>query len=71
MAVYRVWAESISYVFVDIEAESEEKAREIADVLDGGDFHEDGFGDWVFGDVQKMDDDVEPDFHQADFDEEE
>lgn len=66
MAVYRVWAESISYVYVDIEAESEDRAREIADILDGGDFHEDGFGD-----VQKMDDDVEPDFHQADFDEEE
>ena len=46
--VYRVWAQSISDVYVDIEADSEEKAREIAEELDGGDFHDDGIGDWVF-----------------------
>ena len=68
--VYRVWAQSISDVYVDIEADSEEKAREIAEKLDGGDFHDDGFGDWVFGSVVEMED-VDPDYTQDEFEEEE
>ena len=41
---FRVWAECISDVYVDIEADSEEEAREAAEELDGGDFHEDYTG---------------------------
>lgn len=59
---FRVWAECISYVYVDIEAESEEKAREAAEELDGGDFHDDGMGDWEFGSVAELDDDAEVDY---------
>ena len=59
---YRVWAECISYVYVDIEAESEEKAREAAEELDGGCFHNDGNGDWEWGSVAELDDDAEVDY---------
>lgn len=61
--VYRVWAQCISDVYVDIEAESEEKARELAEDIDGADFHDDGIGDWVFGSVAEMED-VDPDYTQ-------
>ena len=63
MAVYRVWAESISYVYIDIEAESEDKARELAEQIDGGEFHEED-GSWEYGSVTEMEDDVEPDYRQ-------
>lgn len=61
--VYRVWAQCISDVYIDIEAESEEKARELAEDIDGADFHDDGIGDWVFGSVTEMED-VDPDYTQ-------
>lgn len=57
---YRVCAKSISYVYVDIEAESEEKALEAAEWLDGGEFNDDGCGDWEFGNVYECD--VAPDY---------
>lgn len=44
---YRVWARHITYVFVDIAAESPEDAMEAAESLDRGGFREDG-GDWEF-----------------------
>ena len=65
MAVYRVWAESITDVYIDIEAESEEKAFEIAHEVDGGEFHEDG-GDWKFGSVYEVVN-VDPDYTQEEF----
>lgn len=62
MAKFRVWAESISYVYVDIEAESEDAAYDYAkNVVDGGDFHEDD-GDWEMGSVMELDDDADVDF---------
>lgn len=63
--VYRVWAQCISDVYIDIEADSAEKARELAENVDGADFHDDGFGDWEFGSVAEMDD-VDPDYLQED-----
>lgn len=57
---YRVCAKSISYVYVDIEAESEEKALEAATCLDGNEFNDDGYGDWEFGDVYEWD--TDPDY---------
>lgn len=49
MAVYRVWAECISDVYVDVEANSEEEALEYAANLDGGVFVDSGEGDWELG----------------------
>ncbi len=55
MAMYRVWAQSISDVYLDVEAESEEEAYEIASEADGGEFIEDPTGgDWIMGDVMKI-----------------
>lgn len=66
--VYRVWAQCISDVYIDIEAESEEKARELAEDIDGADFHDDGIGDWVFGSVAEMED-ADPDYTQEELEE--
>lgn len=67
MAKFRVWAASISYCYLDVEAEDEDKAKEIAEEVDGGEFHEDCFGDWEWGDVAPLDDDAEVDYSQKDF----
>ena len=62
MAKYRVWAESISYVYVDIEAKSEDAAYDyVKNYVDGGDFHEED-GDWEMGAVMELDDDADVDF---------
>ena len=47
MALYRVWAQSISDVYLDVEAESPEEAIQIADATDGGDFIDSSYGDWI------------------------
>ena len=68
--IYRVWAESISDVYVDIEADSMEDAYKIADeYLDGGDFVEDPLGgEWQLGSAVEMEDeDIEPMFYAKDF----
>ena len=66
MAKFRVWAESVDYYYVDIEAENEEAAYKYADeFVDGGDFHGDcAFGDWEMRPdlTHKLDDDVYVDF---------
>ena len=47
MAKYRVWAQCISDVYLDVEAESKEEAIAIAEIADGGDFIDDPTGgDW-------------------------
>ena len=66
MKVYRVWAQSISDVYIDIgvnDDEDENKALELAKEVDGGDFHDDGYGDWVFGSVMEMEN-TDPDYIQ-------
>ena len=55
MAKYRVWAECISDVYLDVEAESEEEALEIAAETDGGDFIDSGTGDWDLGSAILLD----------------
>ena len=63
MAKYRVWAHSISDVYIDIEAETEEQALEAAKEVDGGDFHEDIFGcGWEFVDIVPLEDGDDVDF---------
>ena len=61
---YRVWAQCISDVYVDIEADNEDQAYEYAKYeLDGADFHEDPCGGaWEMGSVDELDDDAEVDF---------
>ena len=70
MKVYRVWARCIAYVYVDIEAENADKARELADDLDSGSFHDDGYGDWEFSDVSEIEN-VDPDYTQEELEEDE
>lgn len=50
MAKYRVFAKMTSYAYLDVEAETGEKAKEIAENTDGGVFTE-GDGDWEIGDA--------------------
>ena len=67
MAKYRVFAKSIGYVYLDVEAENVYKAMEIAEEADGGDFHEDG-GGWEFSDdVMELEEDAAVDYKYSDF----
>jgi hypothetical protein len=62
MAKFRVWAKSISYVYLDVEAENVHEAMMVADEVDGGDFHEDSSG-WEFSDdVEEIDNDADVDY---------
>ena len=62
MAKYRVWAQSISDVYLDVEADSEEEALQIAEDADGGEFIDDPTGgDWIMGSVFEIEDDDEDD----------
>jgi hypothetical protein len=45
---YRVFYKSTDYVYLDVEAGSPEEAKEIAKNTDGGEFKEDGVGDWEY-----------------------
>ena len=46
MAKYRVFAKITSYAHLDVEAETVEKAKEIAENTDGGEFIDTGDGGW-------------------------
>lgn len=48
MANFRVRYKSISYVYLDVEADSIAEAKDIAENTDGGEFLEDGVGDWEY-----------------------
>ena len=57
MAKYRVWAECIDYVYIDVEAENKEQAYEFArDYVDGGEYHNTCHGDWEMDSVDELDD---------------
>ena len=45
---YRVMYKSTEYLYIDVEADSIEEAIEIAENTDGGEFIEDGVGDWEY-----------------------
>ena len=49
MALYRVWAKMTSYVYLDVEAEDEYEAVDIAEETDGGMFTEDYYGSMEAG----------------------
>lgn len=46
MATFRVWAKTICYSYLDVEADSEDQAIKIAEEADGGDFSPTEDGDW-------------------------
>ena len=48
MAKFRVKYRSIDYVYLDVEADTFEEAKEIAKNTDGGEFIEGGIGDWEY-----------------------
>lgn len=67
MAKFRVWAECIHDVYLDVEAETEEEAKEIAEAADGGDFHDDPTsGEWKVGSAYPLEDDDEVDYTYED-----
>lgn len=55
---YRVWAKMSTDAYLDVEAEDEDEARNIAEEADGGDFIPDDdpySGDWEITDVEPLD----------------
>ena len=43
MSKFRVHTKSVSFLYLDVEAESEEEAREIAEDTDAGEFEQIGY----------------------------
>ena len=70
MAKYRVCVESVDYLYIDIEADSPEEAKEFADQnVDGGEFHGNSTDvDWRYTDVIELDDSAEVDYSAYDND---
>lgn len=54
MKKFKVVASSISYYTVEIEAENEDEAWDMAREIDGGDFEPDGDGDWEIYSVAEV-----------------
>lgn len=65
MGKYRVCAESIDYLYIDIEADSPEEAQEFADAfVDGGEFHGNASDvGWRYTETIKLDDDALVDYN--------
>ena len=53
--IYRVLASSITYYAVNVEAETEQEAWDIAGQLDGGDFMELDSTDWQIDNIVQAD----------------
>ena len=49
MPRYKVTASMITDLYIEVEADSEEEALQIAEDADGADFIEEGCGDWEMG----------------------
>jgi len=54
MKKFKVIASSITYYTLEIEAESELRAWQLAKEADGGDFEPDGEGDWDISSVEEV-----------------
>jgi hypothetical protein len=55
MKTYKIIASSITYYKIEIEAENEDEAYQIAKYhADGSDFREIGLGDWEICDIQEI-----------------
>ena len=46
MKKFRVYVESTSDYYIDVQAKNQEEAKEIAENTDGGEFIENGLGSW-------------------------
>jgi hypothetical protein len=55
MKKFKVTASSITYYTIEIEAETELRAWQLAKEADGGDFTQDGIGDWEIIEVCEVD----------------
>lgn len=53
MKKYIITASSITYYTLEIEADSLEEAQDHARAADGGDFTQDGMGDWEIVEVRE------------------
>jgi len=53
MKKFKVTASSITYYTIEIEAETELRAWQLAKEADGGDFKQEGEGDWKIYDVKE------------------
>lgn len=51
MRHYKVWAKCISYCYLEVDAETEDEAWEIAEETDGGVYTESPYGDWEIVEV--------------------
>jgi len=54
MKTYRILASSVEYLYLDIEAENEEEAWQIAYDSDGFDYKSQGLGDWQIDSVSPI-----------------
>lgn len=54
MKTYIVTASSITYYTLEIEAENQYDAYDIAHNADGGDFTPDGVGDWAIVEIREV-----------------
>jgi hypothetical protein len=54
MKTYQVLASYTTYCTVFIDAENEDEAHEVATQMDGGDFKQDGYGDWNIDQVMEF-----------------
>lgn len=68
MPKWRIWAESISDVYLDVEADTFEHALEVAYDADGAEFHDSSSGTWIIsGTEYKLEDDATVDCSYDDF----
>jgi hypothetical protein len=52
MQTYRIYASMIDYVYLDVEANSLEEARDIAYDADGSEYKRQGMGDWHLDSIE-------------------
>lgn len=65
MAKFRIYARSVDVLHVDIEAENEEQAMEMYQLIDGDSFHQsDGY--FEFSEIDELPDDAGVDYREED-----
>ena len=69
MAKFRVWARSITDVYIDVEAKDRYEAEARARLLDGGDFITTPYGNWEYGTVAPLPDNSAVNFDNEYFEE--
>ena len=54
MKKYRILASSVNYFYLDIEANNDDEAWKIAYDSDGGDYKQQGLGDWQIDNIDEV-----------------